>query len=188
VSIEALVARYGIAAVAIGAGLEGETAVVVGGVLAHEGLVPLAGVMAAAALGSFAADQLFFAAGRRFREHRRVQRVMRRRAFAAALGFLERHPVGFIFAFRFIYGFRTVSPVAIGTSAVPARRFLAVNAVAAVVWAVTFTLVGFVFGRAFQAALGRIAPGRHHVVIGAGVALAVAAIVVGWRWWRRRRR
>ena len=38
-TIEALVARYGVVAIFLGAGVEGEAAVVTGGVLAHQGLV-----------------------------------------------------------------------------------------------------------------------------------------------------
>ncbi len=46
---------------------------------------------------------------------------------------------GFILAFRFIYGMRTVSPVIIGLSSVSARRFVVLNAVAAIVWGVVIS-------------------------------------------------
>ena len=115
-TIEALIARYGLAAIFIGAGIEGETSVLAGGLFAHEGMLSLPGAMIAAASGSFLADQAFFAAGRRFRDHRWVQRAQHKPAFAKALETLERHPIGFIFAFRFLYGLRTVSPIAIGTT------------------------------------------------------------------------
>jgi len=186
VSIEAVVARYGLAALFVGAGLEGETAVVTGGLLAHEGLLSLPGAAACAVLGSFAADQLFFAAGRRFRNRPLVQRVMRRPTFARALRLLERRPVGFILAFRFVYGFRTVSPVAIGTSRVPLSTFLPLNLVAATIWGLFFTGVGYLFGNGLAELLGRLKPSRADlgwagvaVLTAAGVtALAVAA----WRW------
>ncbi len=48
---------------------------------------------------------------------------------------LERHPTGFILAFRFLYGMRTISPVIIGLSGVPFRKFLLLNAIAAGIWA-----------------------------------------------------
>ncbi|WP_374943796.1 DedA family protein [Sphingomonas sp.] len=185
-TIEALVARYGLGAVFAGAAIEGETAVVAGGVLAHHGLLPLAGACVAAATGSFIADQAWFVAGRRFRGHRWVRGLRERTAFARALALFERHPVGFIFAFRFIYGFRTVSPVAIGTSAVPTRTFVLVNAVAAVVWGVAFTLIGWFFGHALEAALGRLRPDRNVLVIGIVTLVTAAALTVAWRWRRRR--
>ena len=134
-SIEAIIAKYGLLALFLGAGIEGETVVVAGGLLAHRGLVSLPGAMVATAAGSFVADQLFFSAGRYFRGRAWVRRVSAKPVFARALGLLERYPIGFIFAFRFIYGFRTISPVAIGTTQVPTRLFVIINAVAAVVWA-----------------------------------------------------
>lgn len=157
-SIEAIVARYGLGALFAGAALEGEAAVIAGGVLAHQQVFPLAGAMAAAALGSFAADQLYFLLGRRFRDHRWVVALRRRPTFARALATLERHPIGFIFAFRFLYGLRTISPVAIGTTSVAPRLYVAVNAASATTWAIVFTSIGYSFGEVFEELVGRL---RH---------------------------
>ena len=123
-SIEAIVARWGVAAVFTGAMLEGETAVIAGGLLAHQGLIAWPLALAAAALGSFLSDQFFFAAGRRYRDRPFVQRWTQKRAFAKALRLLERYPTGFIFGFRFLYGFRTVSPVAKKNCCTPLGRLM----------------------------------------------------------------
>ncbi len=187
VTIESLIGDYGLAAIFLGAGIEGETMVLAGGLFAHEGMLSLPGAALAAAAGSFVADQCFFAAGRRFRNHRWVQRAQAKPAFAKALDTLERHPIGFIFAFRFLYGLRTVSPIAIGTSHVPTRTFLWLNAAAAVLWAILFTGLGYVFGTGIAELLGRYRPhGRQWLWV------ALAAVVLGlvfgaFRWWRRRR-
>ena len=148
--------------------------------------MPLTGAMIVAVLGSFTADQAWFQIGRRYRDHRWVVRARRQPAFARAIRALERHPVGFIFAFRFLYGLRTVSPIAIGTSSVAARTYLAVNAAAALVWGCTFTLVGYVFGSAFEEFLGRLRPhGRDWLWI--ALALVVAGAIVGIVYkWRQR--
>ena len=169
-TLEAIVARYGLAALFLGAGLEGEAAVVTGGLLAHRGLFPLWGAMAVAAAGSFTADQIWFFVGRRFRTSERVRRAQERPAFAKALAMFERHPVGFIFAFRFIYGFRTISPIAIGTTTVSAKLFVAVNLVSAIVWGVGFTTIGYQFGHGFERLVGRFVPDtRTLIAIAAGV-------------------
>ena len=184
-TIETLVARFGLPALFLGSGLEGEAVVVAGGLLAHQGLVPLGGVMAATAAGSFVADQAWFAAGRHFRDHRWVAKARGKPAFSRALAALERYPIGFIFAFRFIYGLRTISPIAIGTARVSARLFLLVNAVAAVIWGVVFSTVGYLFGREFEAWIGRLRPHGHKLWwLVAG--LIVAGLVVGAIHWLRR--
>lgn len=176
-SIAAIVARYGLPALALGAGIEGETVVVIGGIMAHKGLVSLPGAMAATSIGSFVADQLLFLIGRRLTDWAWVRRLKTNPLYGRAMAMLERYPVGFIFAFRFIYGFRTISPFAIGTSAVSARLFLAVNAVAAVVWGCTFTLIGYVFGREAEHLLHRFEPSTRTLVIGAAVIVVLAIAV-----------
>ncbi len=182
-TIETLVARYGLLAIFVGAGVEGETVVAGGGLLAHQGTFPLAGVMAAAAAGSAVADGLFFAIGRKFRDHRWAERIRAKPAFGRALDMLERYPTGFIFAFRFLYGLRTVSPMAIGTTRVSTRRFLALNAAAAVVWAVLISTIGYVFGQALAKAVGRLHSVEHIVL-----AIGGLAIVAGGITWLVRRR
>ena len=185
-TIEVIVARYGLAAVFAGAAIEGETVAVAAGLLAHERLFALPAAMAAAAAGSFAADQLFFLLGRRFRGARWVEAARRKAGFARAMRALERHPIGFIFAFRFIYGIRTISPIAIGTSKVPARTFLIVNLAAAIVWGAAFPAIGYVFGHGLWLLLGRIRPKPHLVLIAVGIALALIACIQVIRWRRDR--
>lgn len=185
--IEALVARYGLAALFAGAALEGEAAVVTGGLLAHQGFFPLPAAMAAAATGSFFADQAWFAMGRRFRDHPRIRRLRERPTFTRALATLERHPRGFILAFRFVYGLRTVSPIAIGTSRVPARLFIPLNAAAAIIWAVAFSAIGYLFGDAFEQAIGGLRrDGRLWWIAGGLVVIGLLVILV--RRYRERRR
>ena len=186
-SIEALVAHYGLAALFVGAGLEGEAAVLAGGLLAHQGLVSLPGAVAAVILGSFLADQAWFQIGRRFRDHRWVAKVRTQSAYAKAMRALERHPIGFIFAFRFIYGLRTVSPIAIGTSNVAARTYLAVNAAAAVVWGATFTTLGYLFGNAIEGLFGRFRPHGHHWLMVAGGVVVAGLVVAAIHYGRTRR-
>lgn len=189
-SIESIITQYGLAAVFLGAGIEGETAVVTGGILANQGLLLLPATMVAAAAGSFVADQLFFAGGRHYRDHPRVTRIMAKPAFARAKGLMERHPIGFIFAFRFLYGLRTVSPIAIGTTAVSTRTFMILNAAAAALWGVLFSAIGYLFGDEFIALLAKLHPHGHRAlwILGAAVILFAAFTLVRLAIGRVRRR
>ncbi len=186
-TLATLASHYGLAALLVGAGLEGEAAVVAGGLLAHQGVFSLPGACAASIAGSLIADQLWFTLGRRFRDHRWIARIRAKAAFARALQWLESHPIKFIFGFRFVYGFRTVSPVAIGTSQVSARTFRLVNAVSAIVWGTSFSLIGYVAGNAFERWLGRLHP--HGATLWWLVAALVGAGLIAGavHWWRTRR-
>lgn len=181
-SIESLLQHYGLATLFLGAGIEGEAVVVAGGALAHRGFFPLAGAMAAAAAGSFVADQLWFFAGRRCRSHRWVRAAHERPAFARALAFFRRYPVAFIFAFRFLYGLRTVSPIAIGTTDVSARLYVIVNLVSAIVWGILFAAIGYHVGHAFETFIGRLVPDTPVLIAILAVLLAAAGGYALWRW------
>lgn len=182
--MDALLAQYGLIALFFGAGLEGELAVLTGGILARHGSFSLGAAMAVTTLGSIFVDQCWYFLGRHSRHSRLVARMKGTRPFARALDLLERRPVPFILGFRFIYGMRIVSPVAIGVAGVPVRRFLPLNVVAAAVWAPLFTWLGYHVGRAVLPYLHRI--GEVGLVILVAV-LLIAPIIWGVIRWRRGR-
>jgi membrane protein DedA with SNARE-associated domain len=177
-----LIARYGLVAILLGAGVEGEAVVISGGVLARKGILPFWGVAGAATLGSFAVDQFWFLAGRFLRDRAWVRRLTRRSAFARALALLERHSTLFILGFRFLYGLRTASPIAIGTSRVPTRRFMALNAVSAAAWDPLMTWIGYHLGGVIGPLWQRLRYGAA-VPIAVGLLLLAAALLL---WWKRR--
>ena len=173
---ELIIARYGLAAVGLGAAIEGETAVVAGGVLAHQQLVSVPGVLIAAALGSFVADQCFFSIGRHFRDRSFVQRLLAKPAAARAISLLERYPDRFILAIRFLYGIRTLSPIAVGTSDIARARFMVLNALAAIFWAALFTAIGYQLGSGMKLFF-RPVHAPAHVLVGLLAATLLALLV-----------
>ncbi len=66
-----------------------------------------------------------------------------------AIGWLEKYAVAFILSYRFIYGLRNVSGVAVGLSHIPWKKFAVWNAIAAFVWALSFAGFGYLFGDLF---------------------------------------
>ena len=184
--LENLVATYGLLAIFLGSAVEGETVAFLGGISAHRHLLAYLPAALAASAGSFLADQAFFFAGRYARHFRYVRDVADSELGRKVTAMLERYPTGFILAFRFIYGMRTVSPIAIGLSNVAAVKFVLLNATAAVTWGFGITAIGYLFGRAAEAALGRLAL-HEHMLIGL-VAAAAGAGAVGIFSYRRFRR
>ena len=172
-ALHQFITDYGLWAVLGGTFLEGESVVVFAGFLAHQHLLHLPYVMACAFAGSFAADQLLFYLGRRYRDHRYVRRIREKPAFERSLALVDRYPHGFILSLRFLYGLRTVGPVALGMSSVPAMRFLILNAIAAVIWAVCFSLLGYAFGQTIESMLGRLHGVETKLAVAAGIGLVI---------------
>lgn len=179
--MESLLAKYGLIALFFGAGLEGEFAVVTGGILARHGSFSLGAAMIVATLGSFLIDQCWYFIGRNGRNSRLVTRIKGKRLFARALDLVERRPVPFILGFRFVYGMRTVSPVAIGVAGVPIRLFLPLNFLAAAIWAPLFAWLGHKLGKAILPILPKIG---EYGLAALAAALALGALV----WWLAHRR
>lgn len=175
---ERLISEYGIFAILVGAGIEGETVAFLGGIFAHRHLLPYWQVAAAAALGSFIADQIFFQIGRAASRLQIIQKVSDKPPAARVRLLLERHPTGFVLAFRFIYGMRTISPIIIGISGVPAMTFIALNAIAAAIWGIVATSLGYLLGGVVEALVGRLELHQHLIigVIGAGALAGMLAV------------
>lgn len=174
--MEEFLRQYGPIGVFLGAAFEGQTAVIVGGLLARQHILPLWVVLTCAAAGSGIIDHLLFVAGRRFRAHPWVMRAISQAAFARALRFIERFPISYTLTFRFIFGLRLASPVAIGVSKVPTWRFTVLNIAGAVIWAGAFAGAGFIFGEALHNLLGHGHAGRW-TLIAAGALIGVVLIV-----------
>lgn len=171
--LEQLIIAYGPGIIFAGTFLEGETIVVMAGFLAHQGILNPGTVAVCAFLGSFLGDQLWFYLGRRHALNPLVTRITRRPAFEKVLAAINGHPKKFILTFRFLYGIRTISPIAIGLSDIKVRDFVLLNAIAAAIWAIAFTVLGYVFGKAFETVLGEVKAIEQKALI----AVAIAGVV-----------
>jgi len=186
--MEEFLRQYGPIGIFLGAGFEGQTALVVGGLLARQHILSLWLVLVCATAGSGIVDHLLFVAGRSFRSHRWVVRATQQAAFARALKFIERYPISYILAFRFIFGLRVASPIAVGVSHVPTWRFAILNVLGAVIWASVFTFAGFIFGEAVHNLLGHGHGAGRWTLLAAGVIILIVVVVGALRYLLGRRR
>lgn len=181
--IESLIAKWGYLAVGIGTFLEGETVLIAGAAFSHRGLLSLPWVIVAAIVGSIAGDQLWFHVGQRFGERilRRNERWQRRAE--RVQGRLRRRGWIFVLGFRFIYGIRTVTPVFLGASGYPSTRFLLLNLVGGVVWAVSFGALGWALGASLEVLVARTV--RIEEIVAATLAVGLALWLVHRHFFRR---
>jgi membrane protein DedA with SNARE-associated domain len=134
---------------------EGETFVIFAGIAASPAfnqILRLDYLIACAWIGSFCGDNLYFYLGRRY-GHRLITRFPRLKPGTdVALELLRKYNTGFILSFRFIYVVRNFSSFACGMSDIFWPRFMALNFVAAGVWACTFAGAGYLLGEVFTKA------------------------------------
>lgn len=163
------------AAVFVGFVLPGETAVVLGGVLASQHVVPLPAILLVSVVCAIVGDSVGYEVGRVFGPrvlgsrwlHQHSHRLEGAQAYLADKGGWA------VFAGRWVAFLRAVMPGLAGMSGMHYPRFLAWNAAGGVVWASTFTVVGFVAGTSFESVVRRFG-----WLAGAVVFLAALAALV----------
>lgn len=174
--MEHLIAEYGYWAVLAGTFFEGETVPVLAGLAAQEGMLRLDLVMLCAFIGSFTGDQVWFWVGRRYGKSW-LAKHPKSAAGAERVGrLLDRWGDWFVLSFRFLYGLRAVSPVAIAMSSISAARFAVLNLIAAAVWAVAVGSLGYLFGQAIEGMMGRLKVWEHRILAALAIALVIFVV------------
>jgi membrane-associated protein len=162
-----------------------ETTVITAGVVAGAGGLRLEFVILAAAAGAFVGDNAAYAIGHHFGE-RATTRFVRgekgRNRIRWADRQLEERGGELIVIARFIPGGRTLVTLSAGTLHFPWPRFAVFDAIAALLWALYASLLGYVGGRAFEHA-----PWKG-LLLALSIAFAVAGGTELVRWLLSKRR
>lgn len=149
----------------------GEAAVVTGGVLAADGELSVLGVFVAAMLGGILGDNISYGLGvllGRPAERRLFTSDRSRERLTWARRQLRERGGVIILAARFVPGGRTATTFSAGTLEMPWRRFVAIDAIAAALWAAYASLLGYFGGNAFTESLWK--PLLAATVVGFAVA------------------
>ena len=181
--IPGLIDSYGYLAVFVGAFLEGETILALAGLAAWRGYMDFWLVVAVAAIAGFAGDQFYFFLGRYKGKQilARFPNVEQRAHRFDRL--LARWHAPLIVGIRFMYGFRILGPILLGTGRVAAWKFVVYNAIGAAIWAPLIAGLGYFFGHALEALVSDI----KRYELWAAAALVGVFAIVGLVHWRRAR-
>ena len=174
-----LMASFGYLALFLGTVLEGETVVVMAVMLAISGHLEMPWVLAVAFSGAVAGDQCCFFLGRtqgaRFlARHPRWQARSRR-----VTEVLSRWETVVMVGYRFVYGFRAVTPFVIGMNGFGIRRFVVLSLAGTLLWLTVLGSLVVFFG---DLALGVLSGVRQGGVWLAGALVALVALI----WFLRR--
>ncbi len=185
VSFSGLIADYGYVALFAGTLLEGETLLILAGFAAHQGYLQLHWVIGIALFGGFLGDQIYFWLGRRHGAWVRSHFPRLAPVFERTDKLIERYHEVLIVGIRFLYGLRTIGPLAFGMSAVLAWRFVLFNLLGAVIWAVGIGGAGYLFGQVLElwlSDLKRVEEVLLFAMLSGGITFW------GWRHWQFRRK
>lgn len=165
-----LVENYGYLAILIGTFLEGESILVIGGIAAHMGILEIQWVILAAFCGSTFGDQLYFFIGRRWGNAILARWPSWKARMDRVHKMIEKWHSWIILMFRFWYGLRNITPIALGMSDVKTSLFITLNIIGALVWAATVATGGYLFGAVVETVMGDIKKYQMYLLIGAALA------------------
>lgn len=180
--------RYGYVAVALlvtlegfGLPLPGETAVVTAAAFAARGSLSVVGVVIATTLGTVLGGSGGYWVGRLGGRGLLVRHGHWIRLDAARLArtesYFKNHGAKTVFFARFVALLRIFGSLMAGVAHMPFPTFFAVNLAGGLLWAVTFSALGFVFGKN----LSRLDDYLAEFSIGVSVLLVGGFLVYRWR-------
>ena len=182
------VEQYGYFAVALlvtiegfGVPLPGETAVVVAAAFAARGSLNIFGVVISTTVGTILGGSGGYWIGRvggrgLLDRYGHLLRMDAKR-LARTEAYFDRHGVKTVFFARFVALLRIFGSLMAGVAHMPFATFTAVNAVGGLLWAATFSAVGYLFGRNLSKLDGYLG----EVGIALSVLVVLGYVVYRWR-------
>lgn len=167
-----LVADYGYLAVFVGTFLEGEAVLLAAAFAAAHGLLAAPAVAATGALGAYVGHVVFFQVGRLkgpgwLFSHPRLGPHARK-----ADAVINRYGWSSVFILQYLYGARIAGALLFGISTFTPLRFLALQAVNCLTWAVLVTAAGYLLGATLEVIVARL------TWISAGIVVTILAVVL----------
>lgn len=138
--------EYGYVVLFVWSILEGEMGLIMAGIMSHTGDMSLPIAIVVAGFGGFVGDQIYFYIGRFNKNYIHNKLRAQRRKFAIAHLLLKKYGWPIIFVQRYMYGMRTVIPMAIGLTKYSGRDFAFINLISAFFWAAMTIIPAYYFG------------------------------------------
>jgi len=187
-----LVVLFGAALDNFGLPSSGDIVLLAGGLFANGGQLALPLVMFSGFAGALISDNSVYWIGRiggrplvgRILKVRLLHFLVHEKSLNRVERYFEAHGGKTVFVGRFGPGLRSMTPLFAGVTRMKYYRFLPYNLAAAVVWAVSYSLVGYIFGQ-YWGELLAIAKSLGYGVV-ALVVLALLAYLLSRRWVRNR--
>lgn len=170
--IEELIVRFGLVAVYIGSAIEGDIVPLLGGVVSRLGLMDLPWAIGLAAAGCFTGDVAWYFVGRLRSEAIRDSRIYR--TFGPRVELVaERVGPWQISVSRLVYGTRIASMLFWGAHHLSLPKFILIDLIGCVIWAVLLGTLGYVGSTAAMVFFGELKQIQFWLLCAAIVSLVV---------------
>lgn len=173
-SPEILLEKFGYLAVFVGTFLEGEAILVMAGFFAERGYLNAVTVGIVAFAGAYLGHLFWFWLGRRHGVALLDRFPKMKAHFGKGIRIFERYGAAAIVITQWLYGLRITCAVIVGMSRISLLKFAIYEGVSCAAWAATITALGYYFGAAVEAVLGKAAHVEKialFVIIGGALAM-----------------
>jgi membrane protein DedA with SNARE-associated domain len=145
--------------------LEGESFLLAAAISAHYGIMNIYLIILLTIICTQASDWFWFFTGRKKGSALIQKRPAIQKRIEFFYSFIDKYPYQVMFFYRFVYGFRSVMPLILGTSRVKARHFLIFGLSSTIVWSSTFAFLGFYFGSFIQSHIQLLKKYQYYIII-----------------------
>ena len=124
----------------------GFVALVVAGILSYSGELNIVITMLVAGSANFIGDQFLFTVARKNKHQARKMMEKHKRKIAMSHLLMRKYGTWVIFLQKYIYGIKTLIPLAMGLTKYDYRKFIVFNLLASIVWALIIGLSAYMLG------------------------------------------
>lgn len=173
------------ATVYVGCFFEGETVLTTSAFAAHRGYLEIFGVMLIALAATQSWDWFWFTIGRK-KGAKILMNKPRLKERARKIDLLMmKYPIPVLLGYRFLFGFRTAVPLALGMSSIRKKKFLFFSLLNAVIWDILFSSLGYFFGAFLKANWKRIEDYELEIMLCLLTVGIITGLVLAFRTRRR---
>jgi membrane protein DedA with SNARE-associated domain len=162
-------------AVFTGCFLEGETTLITSAYASHRGHLEIFIVMILALLASQSWDWIWFIIGRKKGVNILARKPKLKIKAKRVEGLLVKYPIPILLGYKFLYGFRSAVPLAIGMSPIKTRTFAILILINTLLWDILYSSLGYYFGVFLKANWKEIEHYEFETFLG----IVVAGIITG---------
>ncbi len=164
--------------------MEGEMIMISSVIAAHHNYLNLWIVVAIGLIGTYCSDLFYFNLGRTKGKAWLEKKPSWQRKAEIIDSKLKKYPILIFLIYRFMYGFRTITPFVIGTSMTKTAKFYFYSAASTILWAVTYCSIGYTFGSIIKSKLSHIEHLEKYII---GATAIIGLIFIVGRKLRKKR-